>query len=225
MIQLYSQTENPVLLVNYPDLDERRHGAIGKPMFPDLGHEVKLVDDEGEEVPPGEPGELLRTDVGAMAEYLGMPEATAETIRDGWLHSGDVARADADGFYYYVDRKKFMVRRAGENISAREVENVIDELDGVEASAVFPAPHDVYGEVVKVQIKRTDDGVTPEDVISQVGRELASYKVPRYVEFVETFPRTPSERIKRVDLAGEEKDRDDHGWDREERFPDWEDHL
>ncbi|MHB9286735.1 class I adenylate-forming enzyme family protein [Halobacteriales archaeon Cl-PHB] len=225
VIQLYSQTENPVLLLNYPDLDGRAHGAMGKPMFPDLGHEVKLVDEDGQEVDVGENGHLLRTTVGAMTEYLGMPEKTAETVRDGWLHSGDIARADEDGFYYYVDRKKFMVRRAGENISAREVENVIDELPGVEASAIIPAPHDVYGEVVKAQVKRTSDGVTEQDVVMQVARELAAYKVPRYVEFVDDFPRTPSERIQRVQLADEEEETDDHGWDREAELPDWEDHI
>ncbi|MFB6172401.1 MAG: class I adenylate-forming enzyme family protein [Haloarculaceae archaeon] len=221
VVQLYSQTENPVLLVNHPALDARRHGAIGKPMFPDLGHEAKVVDEDGEEVPVGETGELIRTDVGAMLGYLDRPEKTAETLRDGWLYSGDVARADADGFFYYVDRKKFMVRRAGENISAREVENVVDELPGVEASAVVPVPDDVFGEVVKVLVKRTGD-VSEADVVLQVGRELAAYKVPRYVEFVDDFPRTPSERIQRVALAGEEAERDDHGWDRDRDLPDWE---
>ncbi len=224
VVQIYSQTENPVLLMNYPALDERRHGAIGKPMFPDLGHEVKFVEDR-QEVPVGETGELLRTDVGAMAEYVGLLDQTAETIQDGWLHSGDIAREDEDGFCYYVDRRKFMVRRAGENISAREVENVIDELDGVEASAIFPAPHTVYGEVVKVQVKRSSNEVLEEDIITHVGRELAPFKVPRYVEFVDEFPRTPSERIQRVELANAEQDRDDHGWDREVHLPDWKEHV
>ena len=225
VIQIYSQTENPVLLVNHPDIDERRHGSIGKPMFPDLGHEVTLVDDDGDPVGVGETGELLRTDVGAMTEYLGLPEKTADTIEDGWLHSGDIAREDAEGFYYYVDRKKFMVRRAGENISAREVENVIEELPGVAASAIFPAPDDVFGEVVKAQVERLDEDLTEADVVMQVARELAPYKVPRYVEFVDSFPRTPSERIQRVSLAEAERERDDHGWDREVEFPEWDERL
>jgi len=225
VVQLYSQTENPVLLVNHPDLDSRRHGAIGKPMFPDLGHEVRVVDDDGDEVPVGETGQLLRSDVGTMLEYLGMPEKTAETVRDGWLHSGDVVREDEAGFYYYVDREKFMVRRAGENISAREVEMVIEELPGVAACAIVPAPDDVYGEVVKALVERTDDGVSEADVVLRVAGELAPFKVPRYVEFVDSFPRTPSERIQRVELADEEADRDDHGWDREEHLPDWDERV
>lgn len=225
VVQIYSQTENPVFLMNHPDLDAQRHGSIGKPMFPDLGHEVRVVDDNGEEVPVGETGELLRSDVGTMLEYLGMPEKTAETVRDGWLHSGDIVREDEAGFYYYVDRAKFMVRRAGENISAREVEMVIDELPGVEASAIVPVPDDVYGEVVKALVKRTDPDVAEADVVRHVARELASHKVPRYVEFVDSFPRTPSERIQRVALADEEADRDDHGWDREAQYPEWDEDL
>ena len=225
VVQLYSQTENPVLLVNHPDLDRRKHGAIGKPMFPDLGHEVRIVDEDGTEVEVGEEGELIRSDVGHMLEYLDMPEQTAETIRDGWLHSGDVVREDVEGFLYYVDRKKFMVRRAGENISAREVENVIDELPGVEASAIIPVADDMFGEVVKALVKRTMTDVTEADVVLQVARELAAYKVPRYVEFVDDFPRTPSERIQRVQLANEEEEREDHGWDRDEEVPDWQEQL
>ena len=118
-----------------------------------------------------------------------------------------------------------MVRRAGENISAREVEMVIEELPGVAACAIIPAPDDVYGEVVKALVQRTDDGVSEADVVRQVAGELAPFKVPRYVEFVDSFPRTPSERIQRVELADEEAERDDHGWDREANLPDWDERV
>ena len=162
-----------------------------------------------------------------MTEYLNQPDKTVETIRDGWLYSGDVVRADEDGYLYYVDRKKFMIRRGGENIAAREIENVVDELVGVEASAAIPVPDELYGEVVKVLVVRdSDDGgstaVTATDVTMHVARELAAYKVPRYVEFVDSFPRTPSERIQRVQLAEREESRNDHGWNRETELPDWE---
>ena len=225
VVQIYSQTENPVLLVNHPDPEKRQHGSIGKPMFPDLGHEVRLVDESGEEVPTGETGELWRTNVGTMIEYLGMPEKTEQTIGDGWLRSGDIARADEDGFYYYVDRKKFMVRRAGENISAQEVETVINEHPAVADCAIIPAPHDIYDEVVKALVRPGDESLEHEEVVLQVGKNLAAYKVPRYVEFVDSFPRTPSERIQRVALAEKEADREDHGWDREAQFSDWDESL
>ncbi|WP_435197285.1 class I adenylate-forming enzyme family protein [Natronomonas sp. EA1] len=213
--QLYSQTEHPVLLVNHPERAQIRHGAMGKPTFPDLGHEVRILDEDGDEVPAGEQGELVRTAVGAMDGYRGMPEKTEETLRDGWIHSGDIVRADEDGFLYYVDRKKFMIRRAGENIAAREVEDVIDELPGVAASAVIPVPDDVRGEEVKALVQRQPGAeVSERDIVAHVAATLAAYKVPRYVAFVDSFPRTPSERIQRVTLAEEHAERE-HAWDRE----------
>jgi crotonobetaine/carnitine-CoA ligase len=218
VVQLYSQTESPTLILNHPDKDKIKIGAIGKPMFPDLGHEVTLVDDDGNEVGPEEKGELTRTDPGSMLEYWQMPEKTKETLQDDVICSGDIARSDSDGYYYYVDRKKFMVRRSGENISAQEIENVIDEYPAVEESAIIPVPDDLRGEEVKALVNRASSDLTPEDIVSQVSGQLASYKIPRYVEFVDSFPRTPSERIKRVQLADEEAEQDDHGWDREEEI-------
>jgi acyl-CoA synthetase (AMP-forming)/AMP-acid ligase II len=191
-------------------------------MFPDLGHEARVVDRDGNEVPVGEEGELLRTDPGAMLGYYGMPEKTEETLRDGVIHSGDVVRRDEDGYLYYVDRSKFMIRRSGENIAPREIEDVVDELAGVEESAVIPVPHEVRGEEVKATVKRTPGSdVTERDVVDRVAGELAAYKVPRYVEFVDSFPKTPSERIQRAELAEREEAREDHGWDREREYPDW----
>ncbi|MDL5363813.1 class I adenylate-forming enzyme family protein [Halalkalicoccus sp. NIPERK01] len=222
VVQLYSQTESPTLILNHPDEDEIKVGAIGKPMFPDLGHEVTLIDDGGNKVGPGRKGELIRTDPGAMLEYWNMPAKTKETLRERVIYSGDIARSDDEGYYYYVDRKKFMIRRSGENISAQEIENVIDEHPDVEESAIIPVPDDLRGEEVKVLVNRTSPDLTPADIVSQVAGQLASHKVPRYVEFVDTFPRTPSERIKRVQLANEEAEHDDHGWDREAELSEWE---
>jgi len=222
VLQLYSQTESLTVLANHPDPDAVKPGAIGQPMFPDLGHEAWVEDEDGNRLGPDEEGELVRTDPGAMLGYRDMPVKTRETLRDGAIYSGDVVTMDADGYVYYVDRKKFMVRRSGENVSARQVEDVVDELDGVSESAIVPVAHDVRGEEVKAMVVRVDDSVTERDVVRQVAGELAAYKVPRYVEFVDEFPRTPTERIRRVALADEERDREDHGWDREEAFPDWE---
>jgi crotonobetaine/carnitine-CoA ligase len=223
VVQIYSQTESPTLLMNHPDLDARKTGAIGKPMFPDLGHEAWVLDEDGEAVPPDETGELVRTDPGCMDGYWNLPEKTTETLRDGKIYSGDVVRRDDDGYLYYVDRKKFMIRRGGENISAQEIENVVDELDGVEESAAIPVPDEILGEAVKVLVKRRHDDVTERAVVRRVAETLAPYKVPRYVEFTDSFPRTPTERIRRVELADQERDREDHGWDRDIEFPDWDD--
>ena len=225
VIQIYSQSESPTLLMNHPDPAKVKVGAIGKPMFPDEGHEAWVEDEDGNRVDPGTPGELVRTDPGSMIEYWNQPEKTRETLRDGNTYSGDVVKQDEDGYLYYIDRKKFMVRRGGENISAQEVENVIDELPGVETSAIFPVPDEFRGEEVKVAVKRNDESVSERDVVLQVARSLAPQKVPRYVEFVDEFPLTPTARIQRVTLADEEKERTDHGWDRNEEFPDWESEL
>ncbi|WP_255150843.1 class I adenylate-forming enzyme family protein [Halorarius halobius] len=222
VVQIYSQTESTTLLMNHPDLDARKPTAIGKPMFPDLGHEAWVLDEAGEEVPAGETGELVRTDPGCMDGYWNMPEKTTETLREGKIHSGDVVRRDEEGFLYYVDRKKFMIRRGGENISAQEIETVVDELPGVAESAAIPVPDEMLGETVKVLVMRADETVTERDVVAHVAATLAPYKVPRYVEFTDSFPRTPTERIRRVELADAEEDREDHGWDRDEAFPDWE---
>jgi crotonobetaine/carnitine-CoA ligase len=221
VFQLYSQTESLTLLANHPNPDAVKVGSIGQPMFPDLGHEAWVEGEDGERLPPDTEGELVRTDPGHMLEYRDMPEKTRETLRDGAIYSGDVVTMDADGHCYYVDRKKFMVRRAGENISAQQVEDVIDELDGVAESAVIPVPHEIRGEEVKAVVIRQDDDRSERDVVDHVASELSAYKVPRYVEFVDGVPRTPTERIKRVSLADDEAARDDHGWDREERYSEW----
>ncbi len=221
VFQLYSQTESLTLLANHPDPEGVKIGSIGQPMFPDLGHEVWVEGADGERLPPDTEGELVRTDPGHMLEYRDMPEKTRETLRNGAVYSGDIVTMDADGYCYYVDRKKFMVRRAGENISAQQVEDVVDELDGVAESAIIPVPHDVRGEEVKALVLRQDEDITERDVVDHVAEELAAYKVPRYVEFVDSFPRTPTERIKRVTLADDEDGRNDHGWDRKARYPEW----
>lgn len=225
VIQLYSQTESPTLFVNYPDPTQVAIGAFGKPMFPDLGHEAWVEDEDGNTCSPGEKGELVRTDPGSMQGYWKQPEKTKETLQDGKTYSGDIVRQDEDGYFYYLDRKKFMVRRSGENISAQEVENVIDEHPDISESAIIPVPDDFRGEEVKAIVQRLNTDVAERDVVLQVARNLAPYKTPRYVEFVDEFPRTPTERIQRVKLADQEAERESHGWNREEHFPDWQEQL
>jgi len=225
VIQLYSQTESPTLFVNYPDPTQVTIGAFGKPMFPDLGHEAWVEDEDGNTCSPGKKGELVRTDPGSMQGYWKQPEKTEETLRNGATYSGDIVRRDEDGYFYYLDRKKFMVRRSGENISAQEVENVIDEHPAISESAIIPVPDDFRGEEVKAIVQRLDADVDERDVVLQVARHLAPYKTPRYIEFVDEFPRTPTERIQRVQLAEKAAERDSHGWDREVHFPDWREQL
>ena len=221
----YSMSEVPVLFGNFdPDKRKRRKGSFGMPIFPDLGREVKVVDDEGREVGDGEVGELVQRGKDFITEgYWGAPEATKEAIdKDGWFHSGDLVRKDKDGYYYYVDRKKFMIRRAGENIATAEIEAVVNSHPAVETSAGIPVPDPLREEEVKVLVKLKEGATLDfEDLIRHSCAGLAYFKVPRYIEIVEEFPKTPTERIQKMKLKEIERQKEDHGWDRDKEIPDW----
>ena len=167
--------------------------------------DVKVVDEQGAEVPAGEVGELWIKGPNVVKGYWNKPEATAEAFTDGWLHSGDVARLDDDGFIYIVDRAKDMVIRGGENVYCVEVEAVLYEHPAVIDAAVFGVPHKVLGEVVGavVQIKGGST-VTAEEIRGHVAAHLAGFKVPAFVE-VRTgdLPRNPQGKILKRDLKEE----------------------
>jgi crotonobetaine/carnitine-CoA ligase len=158
-----------------------------------------------------------------MRGYLNRPEATADTLRDGWLHTGDLASADEAGFLYFRGRMKDIIRRAGQNIAAAEVENVLRSHPAVLEVAAVPTPDPLRGEEVKVHVLlapgRTPESAPPEDLVMFAEERLARYKVPRYVEYrTAEFDRTPSMRVKKEPL-------DRHGeapgvWDRE-KFLGW----
>jgi len=221
----YSLSEAPVLFGNFhPDKSKRKKGSFGIPIFPDLGRGVKVVDDEGKEVRPGEIGELVEKGADFVTEgYWGAPEATKETIDEaGWFHTGDLVRKDEDGYHYYVDRKKFMIRRAGENIATAEIEAAVNSHPAIETSAAIPAPDPLREEEVKVLIKLKESAAIDfEDLVKHCASTLAYHKVPRYIEIVEEFPMTPTERIQKMKLKEKERQKEDHGWDRDKEIPDW----
>lgn len=171
-------------------------GAIGKPV---ATKQVAVAGPDGERLPPGEVGELVVRGTPMLVRYHHRERETAETIVDGWLHTGDLVRQDREGWVYIVGRLKDMVRRAGENIAASEVEGVISKHDAVEMCAVIGVPDPVMEEEVKVFIKPRDPSIdraeTARSIADYTRRRLASFKVPRFIEFVEDFPMTPSERI------------------------------
>lgn len=180
-------------------------GAIGRPV---ATKQVAVAGPDGQHLPPGEVGELVVRGTPMLVRYHHRKRETAETIVDGWLHTGDLVRQDEQGWVYIVGRLKDMVRRAGENIAAAEVEGVISKHDAVEMCAVIGVPDPVMEEEVKVFIKPRDPSIDREETARSIAdytrRRLASFKVPRFIEFVEDFPMTPSERIakpllKRVD--------------------------
>jgi long-chain acyl-CoA synthetase len=164
--------------------------------------EAKLVDENDNEVPAGQPGELCVRGAVVIKGYLNRPEATADSIRDGWFHTGDVATIDDDGFVFIVDRIKDMVLRGGENVYCSEVEAAIYELDGIAEAAVFGVPDDRLGEIVGVAIVLTPGAeMTEDDLISRLGERLAKFKVPERVWFLnESLPRNANGKFVKREL-------------------------
>jgi len=171
-------------------------------------------------VPGGQPGEALIRSPGMFRGYFNRPDATAESLRDGWYHTGDLVRQDERSFVYFLGRKKDIVRRSGENIAAAEVEAVLRLLPKVKDAAVIPVPDEIRGEEVKAYVLLVD-GVTPadlppEEIVRHCDERLASFKVPRYIEYrTGDFPRTPSMKAQKQDLKAEKADHRQGAWDRE----------
>jgi crotonobetaine/carnitine-CoA ligase len=214
----YSQTESILGCITRPD----RPAPVGSVGTPLPGLEVKLVDADGKAVPVGAAGEALVRPVGdgaIMAGYYRDPGRTAEVMAGGWLRTGDLLRQDADGFYYFVDRVKDIVRRSGENISSAEVEGALLAHPAVAEVAVVAVPDPIRMEEVKAIVRltagETPDSTLPQDLLAWCGERLAAFKVPRYLEFrAEEMPKTPTMRVRKFELRGEAADPVKGCWDR-----------
>ncbi len=194
---------SPVASFNHPDR-ERKPGSIGTPIE---GVEMKVVDDEGGEVAQGEVGEIVIRGHNVMKGYWGRPDATAETLVDGWLHTGDVALIDEDGYFFIVDRKKDMIIRGGYNIYPREVEEVLYEHPAVREAAVLGVPHDEYGEEVAAAVTLKDGAsASPEELRQFVKEQVAAYKYPRHIWFVDELPKGPTGKILKREIEPPEQD-------------------
>jgi crotonobetaine/carnitine-CoA ligase len=181
--------------------------------------ELRVVDDGEADVRIGQPGELLVRAPGLFAGYLNQPEATASAMRGGWYRTGDLVRADTQGFYYFLGRKKDMVRRGGENIAAAEVEEVLRAHPKIRDAAVIPVPDDIRGEEVKAYVVLAEgciaDDLPPEEIVAHCAGRLAAFKVPRYVEYCSAdFPRTPTMRVRKEELKAAPHPTA-NAWDRE----------
>ena len=197
IVQVYGLTEScgPVCLIA-PDEAVARAGSTGKAFF---HTDVKVVAPDGSEVEAGETGEVLVRGPHIMQGYWNQPEATAETIIDGWLHTGDVARIDAEGYIYIQDRIKDMIISGGENVYPAEIENVITGLDAVREVAVIGIPSEKWGESPLAIVVKSDASLTAEDVITHCKGKLAAFKLPKGCEFVDEIPRNPTGKVlKRV---------------------------
>jgi long-chain acyl-CoA synthetase len=180
----------------------RKPGSIG---LPNWGVEMRLVDAEGKDVPTNEPGELLIKGVIVMKGYYNRPEATASAIKDGWFHTGDIARRDEDGYLYIVDRVKDMIIRGGYNVYPRELEEVLMTHPAVSLVAVLGIPHPAHGEEIKAFIIRKEGATTTEEeLIGWCKENMASYKYPRLIEFRDSLPMTATGKILKRELLAAE---------------------
>lgn len=198
IIEGYGMSEgSPVVTFNHLAIG-RKPGSIGTPVW---GVEVKIVDDNGKEVAVGEKGELLYKGHNVMKGYYKRPEVNKEVIKDGWLHSGDVATKDEDGFYYIVDRTKDMIIRGGLNVYPREVEEAVLQHPAVSMAAVIGVPHEEMGEEVKAFIVLKDgETITEENLIAWVKDKIAAYKYPRTIEFIDALPMSATGKILKKEL-------------------------
>lgn len=210
LLQLWGMTETMGPPLINPLDDERRNMSMG---LPAPGYTTRLVDEGGRPVARGEIGQIVvrgEPGLSLMKGYHKNPEATAETIRDGWLWSGDNARQDADGYYHFVDRAKDMIKRSGENVAASEVEAVIREHPDVFDCAVIGVPDEMRDEaILAVVVPRSSAsgsapaGLTKEVVIDWCLERLASFRVPQFVRFRTELPRTAVGKVRKHVLRAE----------------------
>lgn len=171
----------------------RKTTSVGKPT---INVEVRVVDEEMNDVPVGEVGEIVYRGPTVMKEYYKNPEATAEAFKGGWFHSGDLVRMDDEGFIYVVDRKKDMIISGGENIYPAEIEEVLYTHPDVLECAVIGAPDEDWGERVKaIVVLKPGKSLSMEDIVNHCTKHLASYKKPKEVEFMDDLPRNASGKI------------------------------
>ncbi len=185
--------------------DRRKVGSIGIPL---PGNEMKIVDDNGNDVPPNTKGEIIIKGDNIMKEYFKNPEANAETLKDEWLYTGDIGHMDEDGFFYITDRKKDMIIRGGENIYPREIEEVLYSHPAVSLATVIGVRDKIYGELPKAFIiLKENASATEQEIIKYCFKNLADFKVPKYVEFRDDLPKTPTGKIKKQPLRMEEEEK------------------
>lgn len=206
LVEGYGLTEaSPVTHAN-PVWGRRKEGSIGLP-WPDT--ECRIVDPEtGEDVPIGQPGELLIKGPQVMQGYWNNPEATAAALRNGWLHTGDIATADEEGYFYIVDRQKDMIIAGGFNIYPREIEEVLYTHPAVQEAAVIGVPDAYRGETVKAfVVRKAGHDVTEDELIKYCRELLAPYKTPKEIEFRDELPKTLVGKVLRRLLREEEERR------------------
>ena len=204
--QGYGMTETTAALT-FLSREDHRRALAGRPELllsagrPLPGTEVRVVRPDGSDAAPGEVGEIVGRGAQLMRGYWNLPEASAEALRGGWMHTGDAGSLDADGYLYLQDRVKDMIVSGGENVYPREVENVLFSHPAVADVAVIGVPDPKWGEAVKaIVVLRPGASATPEALLAHCRGRLGGYKCPRSVDFVEALPRNPSGKVLKKDL-------------------------
>jgi len=198
ILESYGMSEgSPVVIINQMNVS-RKVGSIGTAAW---GVDIKIVNTEGEEVPVGVRGELLYRGPNVMKGYYKKPEETIQTIKNGWLHSGDVAVKDEDGFYYIVDRTKDMIIRSGYNVYPREVEEVMMQHEAISLVAVIGVPHEQYGEEIKAcVVLKEGTSITEMELMVWTKNKIAAYKYPRIIEIRSALPMSATGKILKKEL-------------------------
>jgi len=193
IVEGYGLTEGTCVSTINPRDGVRKIGSIGIAL---PGQEIKILDEDGNEQPVNEPGEICIKGDNVMMGYFNKPEETAKTIVNGFLHTGDVGIIDEDGYIFIVDRKKDMIIRGGENIYPKEIDNLLATHPKITEAATVGVPDKTMGEEVKVFVVAEDESLTEEEVIEFCKENLAGFKVPKYVELMEDdFPRSPIGKV------------------------------
>jgi long-chain acyl-CoA synthetase len=194
---------SPVASFNHPDR-ERKPGSIGTPIE---GVEMQVWDDDGNEVPQGEVGEIVIRGHNVMKGYWGRPEATEEAIdEDGWLRTGDMAKMDEDGYFFIVDRKKDLIIRGGYNVYPREIEEVLYEHPAIQEAAVLGVPDESLGEEVGAAVVlKKGESLEADEIKAYVKEQVAAYKYPRKIWFEDDLPKGPTGKILKREIEVPER--------------------
>jgi acyl-CoA synthetase (AMP-forming)/AMP-acid ligase II len=217
LTQSYGQAEALMAISRLPadehilEGSEKEVGRLASAGWPYSTNEVRIVDPQDKEVKRGEIGEIVVRGKIVMKGYWQKPEATAEALKDGWIHTGDLGTMDEEGYIYLVDRKKDMIISGGYNIYAREVEDVLHSHPAVSEAAVIGVPDESWGEAIKAMVLlKPGQSVSEAELIKFCKERLASFKKPKSIEFVSALPRTAAGKISKKDLrapywAGQER--------------------
>ena len=198
VVEGYGLSESTCRSTFNPPDKRRRPGSCGLP----IGNEMRVVDDDDQDVPDGELGEIVLRGENILKGYFKNEAATATAFRNGWFHTGDIGYRDADGFYYIVDRKSDMIIRGGENIYPREIDEVLYQHPQIAAAAVIGVPDQLYGEdVAAVVVLKPEAKISEEEVIEFCKARLADYKCPKTVRFVADIPKGPTGKLLKRELA------------------------